>query len=185
MKKILLILFTWFISIMSFASTPNNIQIGDNIQNIQFTTIDGEVKTGKDFLGKKLLISFTATWCPDCIEEKIKMHQKYDELINNNNNMEVILIFGDFGSPEKRDNLEKVNNYLSSNNYTFQSYFDKNRVLISMFNIKSIPTSILVDENGTVIERAGNFYNLKLINLLPMEEDQILETKDIKDKTSE
>lgn len=164
MKKIIIVLTFLFVSLISFSSMATPLKIGDKIPDFKYYTLEGKELNSKDLLGKKILLNFSATWCPQCITEKEKLNKEYSSIIKNNNNLDFLIFFGPYGKKiERRDTFKTVNDYMTSNNYNFPSYFDKNREAIEAFGVKSIPTSFLIDEKGIIIEINDEYY--KALNL--------------------
>lgn len=141
------------------------IKVGDKIPEFKYSTLDGKELDSKDLLGKgkKIIINFTATWCPYCKEEKIKFSDDYNNVLKNKKDIETVIMFGNYGRGEKADTIEKVQEYLKENNYKFPSYFDKDKKIIMSFGLKSIPTTILVNEKGIVEEIGEEYYKLEKI----------------------
>lgn len=108
---------------------------------------------------KKTLINFSTTWCPLCIEEKIKLNEFYKTNIKNSDNVDFVIIFGNY----KQDNINVVKKYLDMNQYNFPVYFDSDKSVIKLLNIKQVPFNILIDEDGKILETSTFFYNLKTL----------------------
>ena len=159
MKKIIIFLTFLFVSLISFSSMDIPLKVGDKVPNFKYYTLEGKELNSKDLLGKKILLNFSATWCPQCLDEKVKLNKDYPSIIKNDNNLTFLVFFGPYGRRiERRDTVEAVKNYMTSKDYIFPSYFDKNREVIEFFGVKSIPTSFLIDEKGIIVEISEEYY---------------------------
>lgn len=164
MKKKFILLFLC-LQFSLLASEENFLSVDWKISNFKYYSPNGRELYSNNLIGKKVLINFSSTWCPHCIEEKKRLDTDYRALLKDNPNLEIIVIFGSYGKGEKVDTPLKVNNYLTRNKYGFPIFFDKDKSLLKLFNVSTIPINFLIDENGTIIESSQNYYNLnKLYN---------------------
>ncbi|MGL4392038.1 MAG: peroxiredoxin family protein [Fusobacteriaceae bacterium] len=136
------------------------LNVGDKVQNFELIKLNGEKISIESFRGKKVLINFTATWCPYCNAEKKIFSPFYESVLKNNKNLETVIIFGDYGKDVRIDTKAKVLEYMKKNNYNFLIYYDENKIIRNMFGAKVIPTTFLIDENGIIIEKGLQFYTL-------------------------
>ncbi|MBP6063207.1 MAG: TlpA family protein disulfide reductase [Fusobacteriaceae bacterium] len=162
MKNLSVLLISLLFSSIIFAQELITLKAGESIPQFKYYTMKGEEKDSKDLAGKKVLINFTSTWCPYCIEEKVKFEQGYKSLKANNEGIEIIVFFGTYGKKiERRDTKATVEEYMKKNNYTFPIYFDADRSVIEKFGAKVIPTTFFVDEKGKIVEVSEEYYKLK------------------------
>lgn len=112
---------------------------------IDFFGPDDSPKTWKDFQGEYLLINFWATWCPPCVIELPsldKLAQHFD-----GKGLNVIAISID--SMRSHDDIKL---FLKNRNIgEFAAYFDKNQDVQNKIYMRGIPTSILLDPEGNII----------------------------------
>ena len=110
------------------------------------------------------LINFWATDCPGCINEMPGLIETYNQY--KDQGLEVIAVAMYYDPPSR------VISFTKNNNLPFPVVLDTNKEIISKFNnVKLTPTSIILDENGYVIntiigEIDFNEFNKKLIKLL-------------------
>lgn len=134
-----------------------SLKVGDKIPDFKIQSIDGKkILDTKTLKGKEILINFTASWCPTCIAEKIEFQKDYEKYFSKNKNLEIVVISGDYG----RETPETVKQYMKENNYTYPSYYDNNKEIAVMFGLKAVPTNILIDKNGTILEIGRNYYEV-------------------------
>jgi thiol-disulfide isomerase/thioredoxin len=94
-----------------------------------------------DFEGKKVLLNFWATWCRPCIAEMPSLERAKNILEQENY---IFLSVSD-------ESMEKINGFEEKNDWKF-NYF-KLQQRVTDFNIVSLPTTIVFDENGNEIWR--------------------------------
>jgi len=132
-------------------------QKGQEIPNVTLTTPDGKKVSIEKFKGKVLLINFWATWCPPCQEEIPMFKEIYKKY--KDKGFEILAINMD---------PENLKDYLKKNPLPFP-VFVINEEVENAFNIPGLPTSYLVDRNGTIVKvRLGIYRELEkdLKNLL-------------------
>jgi len=89
--------------------------------------------------GKVVFINFWATWCPPCIAEMPSIQALYNDYKD-----KVVFLF------VTNDRYNDINKFLDKHDYTFKVY---NPVTSnsSLFEVKSIPRTFLIDKNGKII----------------------------------
>lgn len=92
---------------------------------------------------KVLVLNFWATWCPPCREEMPELENFYK------NYGEKVQFFG----IDQQESADKVSTFLQNNDYTYPVLLDTNGEIGQMFKVNGIPTTVIIDGNGTVIYR--------------------------------
>ena len=95
-----------------------------------------------DLTGKKgniMILNFWATWCVPCKKEMPsleKLSNEYPEILIYPVNLE-------------KPNLDKAHKFFSDLKISkLNIYFDPEFSLVKLFNMRGVPTSILIDKNG-------------------------------------
>jgi thiol-disulfide isomerase/thioredoxin len=87
---------------------------------------------------KPLLIHFWAVWCPTC-----KIEASNIEMLSKDYHVITIAV----NSGEDKN----INEYLESNNLTFNVINDKDSVYAKKFNISVFPTTLIYDKNKNLV----------------------------------
>ncbi|CAJ0962186.1 unnamed protein product, partial [Mesorhabditis belari] len=106
----------------------------------------GQQLDGKFLEGKKpLVLYFSAGWCPSCRMFTPKFAKFYEDFAKSRG-LEVVWVSRD----KEEQDLE--NYYEKLPDWAYVPFGDKNiRELLHKYNVKTIPTLRLVDENGKVL----------------------------------
>ena len=89
--------------------------------------------------GNMMILNFWATWCAPCKKEMPsleKLSKKYPEILIYPINLE-------------KPNQDKAKKFFTNLDITnLKIYFDSEFSLVKLFNMRGMPTSILIDKNG-------------------------------------
>lgn len=102
----------------------------------------GEEVSLKDYRGKKVMLNFWATWCPPCKEEMPAMEQFYKE---SSKEVEILAV--------NLDPQNNVNSFVKDNKLTFPILLDQNGTTQQIYSIISIPTTLIIDEQGLILKK--------------------------------
>jgi Thiol-disulfide isomerase and thioredoxins len=108
------------------------------LSELSLLALDGKEVKLSDYKGKVVLVNFWASWCPPCKEEMPifeKVYQKY-----NDKNFVILAVNMDTSERALKEFLEK-------NRYSFPIVRIKGEAGL---NIPGLPTSYLVDKDGSV-----------------------------------
>lgn len=161
MNKFLLICFLFLLTAMgpnlpeSTSGGPVSPIDSDNLLNTRAPDFTLKDMTGKpmslsSFKGKVVLLNFWATWCPPCRAEMPALNRLYQE--KKNRGLEVIAVSTD-------RSLGSVKDFLEKNRVTFPVLFDGDRAAAKLFRVFSMPTTFLIDRNGTIVEKFYGEYD--------------------------
>lgn len=128
------------------AILPEYCNINEKIPDIRFTGESGDVVTMKEFEGKPTIITFWASWCPDCRKELSHI----GEFINTSKN------YGDINyilinrTDNKKETKETAKKYLSEQGITMDTYYDEGMTACQELGLHAIPTTLFLDEHGVI-----------------------------------
>ena len=135
MKKILVTAMVFAMMLPLFAT--------DKAPEFKLENMKGKVVKLSDFQKEGLVIlDFWATWCAPCkkaLPKLSKLHEKYE-------NVNVVTICTD--KPRKVAEAKKL---VKSQKYKFHTLFDTKGVVSKLYNVTSIPHSIMIAPDGTIL----------------------------------
>lgn len=150
-------------------------------KNFILSNIHGDNISLNDYLGKKVVfINFWATWCPSC---KIQMSELNDVDKVFKESQSVILLNINLGESTK-----KISKYLKDNNLDLYVLKDITRSVEKKYNIISIPSTVVIDLEGKIIQTKIGVANsefflnhevLKNLNIPKLEQTPVYEKPDI------
>lgn len=105
-----------------------------------YQTLDGRALNLEVFAGKKIFVNYWATWCAPCIEEIPSIAGAAEELETEGY---VFLLASD-------ESIETISMFLDERG--FEGNFIKLNPFFGSYGISAVPSSILVDEQGEVIQ---------------------------------
>ena len=129
------------------------------IQAFDFTAMDKDGKTVKlsDFKGKKVYINMWASWCGPCMREIPELEKTYQKLKNNKD-----IVFLSMTSPNDSEfknqspqdkGKDVILNKAKELGVTYPVLFDVNDRFIINYAIRSFPTHIFINSDGTIGNR--------------------------------
>lgn len=128
-----------FISITNLSSNKLDNREIVKISNLTLQNIEKEnIKIDLDG-DKTIILNFWATWCPPCKAEIPELIDFYKEYKTEVDFYGINLI-----KTEKGD----ISNFLNTSNINFPIYLDQNSQVSNYFDIKSIPSTIVIFKKG-------------------------------------
>lgn len=132
--------------IQEYISLPDKPKIGDRFIDVTLSTPDGKMESVSNNLGKFTIIEFWASSCGPCRMEhpRLRMvYNKYHKL-----GLNIIGISAD-------DNLDDWSSAIKQDTITWLNVSDLrsfNNKAFMIYGIKAIPTLILLDEKGIILD---------------------------------
>lgn len=126
--------------------------VGDQLPNLELTTIDGETTNLYDMLeGKdKFILSLAVDWCSDCERQDEKLNEYYNDLPENYG---AAVVFVDYTSSDgtKTTNKEQTAAYLEDKQFVFPTFWDEGNVIAEDFGgVLATPTNIVLDGDAVI-----------------------------------
>ena len=131
------------------------IQPGAEAPEVDLVDAQGKKVSLKDFRGKKLLIDFWASWCPDCRKaspELVALYKEYKD-----KGLEILSV-----SLDEDTNAWQA--AISKDQYTWPQALAKGvwkSNAAQTYALRWIPTAILLDKDGKILKRTIHIGELK------------------------
>lgn len=126
---------------------PKRIKIGDKI--VQTTFLDEKENTVKLDIpeGHYTMLTFWASWCPDCRQE-LDLLPKLTPVLKQYDNVDWYLVNLTDGN---RETVKTASDYAKKHDVSLPILYDKDRTLTNELGIAEIPTMIILDPQGRVV----------------------------------
>ena len=154
MKKKLLILLLFILSLTSFAIPLNNMDKDGNVTlpNIELVDQYGKKHNLQDYKGKVIMINFWVSWCSDCKKEIPKVVELYKEYGENKKDLIILGVVTPISEkyPDNKDRINKkaLLKHITDNKYIFPSLFDETGKTYAEYEIEEYPSTFIIDRNG-------------------------------------
>ena len=149
----LVIVFTLGLGLAGCSSAETAPEVGKLAPDFQLSNLEGQSVSLSDFRGQPVLVNFWATWCGPCRYEMPFLQRIHEE---QGANRLVVLGINLGESPGE------VSEFMGEFGLTFTTLLDSGQDVALMYNVRSIPTTLLIDENGVIRDRkVGAFTTMK------------------------
>ena len=158
------------------------------IPNVRLKMLDGNYAKLYDFLKDgPMIIDFWATWCEPCKKQMNYLNNFHNHF--SESGFKVLAINTD--TPKS---MSQVKSFDKSKKFAFMVAVDPNSQVMKKMGVKLMPTTILLDKNGSIIYRHQGYLPGDEVNILkhitdhfdsagiPYAEYDLGQTKDTKKK---
>lgn len=126
-------------SIPALGSGPDTV--GRAAPTATYTTFDGTEASVADYAGTPLVVNFFASWCVPCVREMPDFEQVHQDL-------------GDevaFLGMNMQDSVTRGRELVDETGVTYDIGRDPDGSLLAQFGGVAMPTTVLVDADGTIV----------------------------------
>ena len=116
---------------------------GDTAYDFYLEDMDGNFVSLSDFIGKKVFLTFWASWCPHCRAEMPHLQEFAEE------NEDVVVLGVNVTSSES--SLDNVKGFVDEFGLTFPNLYGTDDIT-NLYDVEFFPTSYFIDSNGVVNE---------------------------------
>jgi len=125
-----------------------NYTYAQQIPSITLKTVVGEyVNTAElNNTGQPIIISFWATWCKPCLRELNAIHEVYEEW-REETGIRLIAV-----STDEAQNVNRVKPMVDRFGWEYEVWLDPNGDFKRMMNAHTMPTVIIIDGEGNIVD---------------------------------
>ncbi|BDH63562.1 thiol-disulfide oxidoreductase [Ureibacillus massiliensis 4400831 = CIP 108448 = CCUG 49529] len=117
------------------------LQVGDSAPDFELVDMNGETHRLTEYKGQGVFLNFWGTWCAPCEREFPIIERYYQE-------------YQDEGIQVLAVNIAEsdfvVQNYIERKNLSFPVVIDKQKSVMSVYNINPLPTTFLINPEGII-----------------------------------
>ncbi|MCF3943030.1 redoxin domain-containing protein [Oceanobacillus alkalisoli] len=136
------------------SSGKEGLDLGDMAPDVKLKTLEGEEVQLSDFRGERVMLNFWGTWCPPCRAEMPDM-----EKFHQNTDIKIVAV----NLIETETSLDDVHEFIDDFGLTFSVYTDEGNAATEAYRIQPIPTSYLINSDGTIHNKAFGALNYELM----------------------
>ncbi len=116
----------------------------DELPSVNFTlaNLNGVTEELEDYRGSVVFLNFWATWCGPCRMEMPSMQVLYDTY--QEEGLEILAV-------NQGESKRVVENFIEDNGYTYPVLMDTNQMVGSMYGVRGIPTTYIIDRDGNIL----------------------------------
>lgn len=125
--------------IYRYSLENSSLKVGDSAPDFELTSLNGEAIRLSQFKGQPVLLTFGASWCPDCrVEAPLiqEAHEKYPDLV-------ILLV----DSKESRDVVQR---FADEFGMTHPVLLDTDGKVMESYQVFAIPTELFIDADGVI-----------------------------------
>lgn len=150
--------------ITKLISASEKAEVGLKAPSFSAPTPDGKMLSLEDAMGKYTIIDFWASWCKPCRMENpnvVKVYNKYHD-----KGLNIISVSLDKAGQKDRWIKAIADDKLTWNHVSNLKFWSE--PIAQMYNVRSIPATFLLDENGIIIAKnlRGKALEDKIASLL-------------------
>jgi peroxiredoxin len=126
-------------NIYEYSLNQSSLQVGTAAPDFELTALSGESVRLSQYRGQPVLLTFAATWCPDCRTETPllqKLHTSHPEL-------NMVLVDSNESAPIVQDFVDEFG-------ITQTVLLDRYGTISKKYQIVAIPTQLFIDADGII-----------------------------------
>lgn len=117
------------------------LRVGDKAPDFALQDMEGNPHKLSDYRGEGVFLNFWGTWCEPCVKEMPAMDRQYKEFEEQGVQVLAVNIAqSDF----------EVQSFVDRFDLSFPVVIDKSKSVMTAYNIRPLPTTILVNPEGEI-----------------------------------
>lgn len=129
------------------ASVSQGVQVGQEAIPIELTTLQGKQVSLADYTGQPVVLNFFATWCHPCQEEMPVIVEMEKRLRDKG------AAFLAINMTSQEQSKSAIKPFLEHYRAYFDPLLDEDGEIMKKYQIIGIPTTVVIDEQGMIIQR--------------------------------
>lgn len=129
------------------ASVSPGVQVGQEALPIELSTLQGKQVKLDDFKGQQVVLNFFATWCHPC-QEEMPVIVEMDKRLR-----EQGAVFLAINLTSQEQSKAEIRPFLDHYRAFFDPLLDEEGEVMDRYQIIGIPTTIVIDEQGIIVQR--------------------------------
>jgi len=114
--------------------------------NFSLEDLNGQKVELKNFKGKVIFLNFWATWCGPCKGEMPSIDSLWQQF--RGKDFVLLSISVDY------EGVKPVREYIEKQRYTFRVLIDSRCQTLDLYEVKAIPTTLIIDKKGQIVAMA-------------------------------
>ena len=134
------------IALFFFVASAYALDNGSKVPNFTLTDLSGKNVSLSDYKGKVVVLNFWASWCPPCKAEMPEFNEVDREFKKSGDTVLLAINMTD----GRRETKKKVETFISEQKYKMRVLLDSEGKASNLFDIRYLPTTYVIDAEGTV-----------------------------------
>ena len=134
------------IALFFFVASAYALDNGSKVPNFTMTDLSGKNVSLSDYKGKVVVLNFWASWCPPCKAEMPEFNEMDREFKKSGDTVLLAINMTD----GRRETKKKVETFISEQKYKMRVLLDSEGKASNLFDIRYLPTTYVIDAEGTV-----------------------------------
>jgi peroxiredoxin len=126
-------------NIYQYSLQNSSLKVGDPAPDFELMSLEGESIRLSQFEGQAVLLSLSATWCPDCrLETPLlqELHKAHPDLV-------VLMV-------DSKEGPDVVRDFADEFGITYPILLDQTGEVMELYQVFAIPTNLFLDADGII-----------------------------------
>lgn len=126
-------------NIYQFSLDQSSLNVGTPAPDFELTALSGETVRLSQYRGQPVLLTFGATWCPDCRAETSQLQ----ELHVSHPELNILAV-------DSKESPDIVQNFVDDFGITYPILLDADGTASDLYRVFAIPTGLFIDAEGII-----------------------------------